>query len=342
GLSRGGEVHPAQQLVDDLEALPVPGGLTDDGRVRGEGVQQRAHRGDVLLRTAHHDEQIALGGARGAAGDGGVDDPGGGAREARGGLLDRRGADGGHDQHGRRLGEHLGDPVLAPEDGLELRRRRDHDHHDVRAARRRAGGGGGSGHVREGVAGGGVEVEGGDGEAGRGGGAGHRRADGAQTDPGDGGGGGHGVLLGAGRGGAGWGRAGQGRAGQDRAGRNAQTRVARDGGRSRPAAQRAATAAVRVSTTSARACSPPTLPGKTTYGMPSTSAGASWAENRETCPSQNWPSTRARRMPSPFAATSWEVMPPLATTQAGRAVRTCWTTSTTASETRRAIARDSA
>src|SRR5699024_3567448 len=96
-----------------------------------------------------------------------------------------------------------------------------------------------------------------------------------------------------------------------------------------------ATAAVRVSTTSARACSPPTLPGKTTYGMPMTSSGASRAENRETCPAQNWPSTSARRMPRPEAATSWEVMPPLATTQAGRASRTRWTTSTTASETLR-------
>ena len=44
-------------------------------------------------------------------------------------------------------------------------------------------------------------------------------------------------------------------------------------------------------------------------------------------------------MPRPWTATSWEVMPPLATTQAGLPVRAPRTTSTTAAETVRAISR---
>ncbi len=56
-------------------------------------------------------------------------------------------------------------------------------------------------------------------------------------------------------------------------------------------------------------------------------------------PGRSWPTTSARRMPSPRTATSWEVMPPLATTQAGRAARAAWTTSTTAVDTVREMAR---
>ena len=52
--------------------------------------------------------------------------------------------------------------------------------------------------------------------------------------------------------------------------------------------------------------------------------------NTDTMPGNSWPMTSARRMPSPRTATSWEVMPPLATTQAGCADRAAWTTSTTA------------
>ena len=39
--------------------------------------------------------------------------------------------------------------------------------------------------------------------------------------------------------------------------------------------------------------------------------------NTDTMPGNSWPMTSARRMPRPRTATSWEVMPPLATTQAG-------------------------
>src|SRR5699024_3203797 len=228
-LPGGGDVHSAQQLVDDLETLPVAGPRPHHGGVRGQGVEQRPHGGDVGLRPAHHDQQVAGRGAGGPAGDRRVHHVRGDPLEPCHGGLDRGGADGGHDQQRRGRPQHLDDPVLARQHGLELCGGRDHDHHDVRSTGRLAGGGGGGGDVGEGVAGRRVQVEGGDGESGLGGGAGHRRADRAQPDPGDrgGGAGAHQVLS--------FGRS-----------------------------QRAATAAVRVSTTSARACAPPTLPGKTT------------------------------------------------------------------------------
>src|SRR5699024_8147292 len=157
----------------------------------------------------------------------------------------------------------------------------DHDDDDVGAlcgSERRLGR---HGHVGQGLTGIRAEVEGGDGEAGFGRGAGHGGADGAQADPGDGRGGGHGKLLGS-TGGRPWGRRWRpgrtrGRAGGwvrggPRVGGGAGAGGGGLGGAGR--GPQRATAAVRVSTTSARACSPPTLPGKTTYGMPMTSSGA--------------------------------------------------------------------
>ncbi len=74
-----------------------------------------------------------------------------------------------------------------------------------------------------------------------------------------------------------------------------------------------------IATTCASVPSSPTLPAKTTYGIPTASGAASSGQNTEIVPGNNWPATSARWIPSPCSITSCEVMPPLATTQAGRA-----------------------
>src|SRR5699024_5576481 len=119
-LPGGGDVHAAQQLVDDLEALPVAGPRPHHGGDRGQGVEQGPHGGDVGLSTTHHNQQVAGRGAGGSAGDRGVHHVRGDPVEPCDGGLDRGGADGGHEQQRRGRAQHLGDPVLAPQHGLEL------------------------------------------------------------------------------------------------------------------------------------------------------------------------------------------------------------------------------
>jgi hypothetical protein len=93
-----------------------------------------------------------------------------------------------------------------------------------------------------------------------------------------------------------------------------------------------------VRTTSVSDLSDPTLPAKTTYGMPR--AGPSTGSHSETMPGSIGPRTIARRIESPWTATSEEVIPPLAMTKrGGEDSRIRRTTSTTAAETLREIAR---
>jgi hypothetical protein len=79
--------------------------------------------------------------------------------------------------------------------------------------------------------------------------------------------------------------------------------------------------------------------GEHDVGVSTTGGRASTGWNTETRPGRSWPRTVARRMPRPRTAMSWEVMPPLATTQAGPAATAPRTTSTTAVDTCREISR---
>ena len=93
--------------------------------------------------------------------------------------------------------------------------------------------------------------------------------------------------------------------------------------------------------TSARDWSSPTLPAKTMYGMPL--AGPSTGSHRLTMPGSMGPRTIAWRISRPWAATSEDVMPPLAmTNRGGKVFSVRFTTATTAADTVRAIRRLSA
>src|SRR5690625_3310965 len=109
GLPGRGDVHAAQQLVDDLEALTVAGSGPDHGGVGGQRVQHGADGLDIGLGAADHHQQVALCGAGGAAGDRRVDDVAGHVLEGADGVVDRGGADGGHDQQRRPRGQGRGD-----------------------------------------------------------------------------------------------------------------------------------------------------------------------------------------------------------------------------------------
>src|SRR5690606_16073741 len=54
----------------------------------------------------------------------------------------------------------------------------------------------------------------------------------------------------------------------------------------------------------------PTLPGKTTYGIPGNLLSS--PNSHPGTPGNNWPNTIARRTPSPRVAVSLDVMPPFA------------------------------
>src|SRR3712207_464058 len=93
-----------------------------------------------------------------------------------------------------------------------------------------------------------------------------------------------------------------------------------------------------VSTTATRALSSPTLPAKTMYGIPWASPAT--GSHSETMPESMVPRHQARRMPSPSVAVSEEVIPPLASTKAGRTwPTTSRTVPTRAALTVRAMAR---
>jgi hypothetical protein len=94
-------------------------------------------------------------------------------------------------------------------------------------------------------------------------------------------------------------------------------------------------------TTLASASTPPTLPGKTTYGMPTTSGAASAGRNTEIRPGNSWPATSARLMPNPCTAMSCEVIPPLAMIHAGSPTKDRRTIPASAAETARATSRSS-
>ena len=107
----GGDVDAAQELVDELDLLPVARLRADERGAPRHRVQQRAHALDGRLGAAHHDQQVPVGGARDAAGHGRVDHVDLPAAVAP--SRHRRGADRGHDHHGRARLEGAGRVALA-------------------------------------------------------------------------------------------------------------------------------------------------------------------------------------------------------------------------------------
>ena len=66
-LGRRGDVHAAQQLVDELDRLAVAGALTAVHDRRADRVEDRPQALEQLGRAAGHDEQLARLGAGDAA-----------------------------------------------------------------------------------------------------------------------------------------------------------------------------------------------------------------------------------------------------------------------------------
>ena len=180
------DVHPAEQLVDELDLLPLAGFGTDDGGIAGHHVQQRLHGGQRGLRAADHDQQITLPGPGGATGNRGVDDLHAGHRQAPRPVLDGSGSDGGHQQHNAARFECRGGLAVAVEHRFGLIGGGDHQHQHIGVGRRVTDGGRGL----DAVAGEGhrllrVDVEGRDRVSGLGDERCHGGTHGSQTDPSD-------------------------------------------------------------------------------------------------------------------------------------------------------------
>ena len=180
----GGDVHPAQQLVDEFDLLPVAGRGPDMGGGAGHRVEQRPHPLHGRRRAADHDEQVPGAGADGPTGDRGVDQVDLLLPEPLRPLPHRGGTDRRHDDDHRAGREGVGGGVVAEEHALDLVGGGDHDTQHV-ATGGRVGDRGRRGHSVSGqrLGAGGVDVVGGDGEPRPGQTARHRGTHRAQAHP---------------------------------------------------------------------------------------------------------------------------------------------------------------
>ena len=136
GLGGGGDVHAAQQLVDELHPLAIAGGRPDHGSAARQRGQHRLGPRHRLLRAGHHDQQVAGGGPRRAPGHRGVDHGHAPRGETVRGGDDRLGPDRRHDHHDAPGRQRAGRPAGREQRLLGLLGRGDHDHGQIRAADR--------------------------------------------------------------------------------------------------------------------------------------------------------------------------------------------------------------
>jgi hypothetical protein len=125
-------VDAAQQLIDELDLLPVAGGGPDVGCAAGHRVEQRLRAIHCRLRAADHDEQVAGAGTGRAPGDRRVDQVDLLLSQPLGPPLDGGGTDGGHHDDRRAGCERACGRVVAEEHTLDLVGRGDHDDEHVR------------------------------------------------------------------------------------------------------------------------------------------------------------------------------------------------------------------
>jgi hypothetical protein len=159
-LCRRRDVHPAQELVDELDGLPIAHPRAAVHDARAHRVEGRAQLLEEVLGTSSHYQKISSLSPRHAPAHGRVQCP-----EATPGqflveLSDRLWSDGAHHDHGRALRQCPGDASLAEENVVRLCRVRHHEDERLAAFRRFLRGGGARGpELDEGTGALGYDVE---------------------------------------------------------------------------------------------------------------------------------------------------------------------------------------